>query len=152
MKPITINLIELWTTEPLFISTIYFGKRFGEIQHSFTEEVNVLSYWNGLRHVPFIDWPRDLDWTCDRQTARSLTCNNLKKNKHDIFRTVFAVFSDNYSATRLTVARPNKLFLQVSQSGYANFINGYASLQSPTGWDATTNYWKHVVLYFMANL
>ena len=28
---------------------------------------------------------------------------------------------------------PNKLFLQVSQSRYANLINGHASLQSPTG-------------------
>ena len=28
---------------------------------------------------------------------------------------------------------PNKLFLQVSQSGYANLINGLASLQSTTG-------------------
>jgi len=36
---------------------------------------------------------------------------------------------------------PNKLFLQVSQSGYANLINGHASLQS----DATTNYLKHAV-------
>ena len=39
---------------------------------------------------------------------------------------------------QLTVRRalpwpPNKLFfLQVSQSGYANLSNGYASLQSPT--------------------
>ena len=28
---------------------------------------------------------------------------------------------------------PNKLFLQVSQSGYANLINGHVSLQSLTG-------------------
>ena len=28
---------------------------------------------------------------------------------------------------------PNKLFLQVSQSGCANLINGHTSLQSPTG-------------------
>ena len=27
---------------------------------------------------------------------------------------------------------PNKLLLQVSQSGYMNLINGHASLQSPT--------------------
>ena len=36
-----------------------------------------------------------------------------------------------YSATRLTVAT-QQTFLQVSQSGYANLINGHASLQSPT--------------------
>ena len=39
---------------------------------------------------------------------------------------------DFYSATRLTVAT-QQTFLQVSQSGYANLINGHASLQSPTG-------------------
>ena len=36
-----------------------------------------------------------------------------------------------YSETRLTVAT-QQTFLQVSQSGYANLINGHASLQSPT--------------------
>jgi len=36
---------------------------------------------------------------------------------------------------------PNKLFLQVGQSGCANLIGGHASLQS----DATTNYLKHAV-------
>ena len=39
------------------------------------------------------------------------------------------------SSMGITVRRalpwpPNKLFLQVSQSGYANLINGHASLQS----------------------
>ena len=33
----------------------------------------------------------------------------------------------------------NKPFLQVSQSGYANLINGHASLQSQQASDATTN-------------
>ena len=28
---------------------------------------------------------------------------------------------------------PTNFFLKVSQSGYANLINGHASLQSPTG-------------------
>ena len=41
-------------------------------------------------------------------------------------------YNYNYSATRLTVAT-QQTFLQVSQSGYANLINGHASLQSPTG-------------------
>ena len=55
--------------------------------------------------------------------------------KHLVVHTVVAlliVFAQSrvlYSVTRLTVAT-QQTFLQVSQSGYTNVIDGHASLQS----------------------
>ena len=81
-------------------------------------------------------------WAC-RKSARlaisqSLTvavCHSLSPGKELVM--MMMIFYQcvllPYSASRLTVATHQTFFfLQVSQSGYPNLINGHASLQSPT--------------------
>ena len=67
--------------------------------------------------------------------------NNWPKILYALGNIIFMNKKKLFTVRRALPWPPNKLFLQVSQSGYANLINGHASLQS----DATTNYLKHAV-------
>ena len=70
---------------------------------------------------------------CHRYFSNSLIMRDEKTNEITTVQEVWKC-DLNYPTVRRALAWPsNKLLLQVSQSGYANLINGHASLQSPTG-------------------
>ena len=80
----------------------------------------------------------------------SLQWNRLPVLRTDILMQLKWVPQDHqFTVQRALPWPPNKLFLLVSQSEYANLINSHASLQSPTGKWRTNELLKNIVLYFM---